>query len=169
MRSGSTASRWRAARRGRSPTRSTARGTCRGSSSSRSRFRTIIAATCTRTTWASWWSCREIGSRDSTCWWAAAWAAPTARRTPIRGSDRKSTRLNSSHSQNSYAVFCLKKKKNGLHHPPGEPDGLFEVFQLHRGSELRPHRVSHHRRRQPFAHHVAERECDHVLICLIPV
>src|SRR2546430_7569308 len=25
--------------------------------------------------------------------------------------DRESTRLNSSHSQNSYAVFCLKKKK----------------------------------------------------------
>src|SRR5688572_31079323 len=25
--------------------------------------------------------------------------------------DRKSTRLNSSHSQNSYAVFCLKKKR----------------------------------------------------------
>src|SRR5438270_6697651 len=29
-----------------------------------------------------------------------------------RGQDRKSTRLNSSHSQSSYAVFCLKKKKN---------------------------------------------------------
>src|SRR5688572_31743655 len=28
-----------------------------------------------------------------------------------QGSDRKSTRLNSSHSQISYAVFCLKKKK----------------------------------------------------------
>src|SRR2546430_11556407 len=28
------------------------------------------------------------------------------------GRDRKSTRLNSSHSQISYAVFCLKKKKN---------------------------------------------------------
>src|SRR2546430_1986116 len=28
--------------------------------------------------------------------------------------DRKSTRLNSSHSQNSYAVFCLKKKKHKL-------------------------------------------------------
>src|SRR2546421_2101600 len=28
-----------------------------------------------------------------------------------RGSDRKSTRLNSSHDQISYAVFCLKKKK----------------------------------------------------------
>src|SRR2546430_7787720 len=32
-----------------------------------------------------------------------------------RGGDRKSTRLNSSHSQISYAVFCLKKKKNKSH------------------------------------------------------
>src|SRR3989475_7111422 len=31
--------------------------------------------------------------------------------------DRKSTRLNSSHSQISYAVFCLKKKK-GFHNTP---------------------------------------------------
>src|SRR6476620_12006298 len=31
------------------------------------------------------------------------------RRTPT---DRKSTRLNSSHAHISYAVFCLKKKKN---------------------------------------------------------
>src|SRR2546427_4871135 len=30
------------------------------------------------------------------------------------GLDRKSTRLNSSHSQISYAVFCLKKKKLSL-------------------------------------------------------
>src|SRR2546427_5279292 len=30
---------------------------------------------------------------------------------PIAVRDRKSTRLNSSHSQISYAVFCLKKKK----------------------------------------------------------
>src|SRR5688572_32379035 len=29
----------------------------------------------------------------------------------LRARDRKSTRLNSSHSQISYAVFCLKKKK----------------------------------------------------------
>src|SRR2546430_11028249 len=29
----------------------------------------------------------------------------------VRPRDRKSTRLNSSHSQISYAVFCLKKKK----------------------------------------------------------
>src|SRR2546430_3355502 len=35
---------------------------------------------------------------------------------PFKGSvdlDRKSTRLNSSHSQISYAVFCLKKKTRG--------------------------------------------------------
>src|SRR2546427_4207229 len=30
---------------------------------------------------------------------------------PCDHADRKSTRLNSSHSQISYAVFCLKKKK----------------------------------------------------------
>src|SRR2546430_9679646 len=32
-----------------------------------------------------------------------------------RVQDRKSTRLNSSHSQISYAVFCLKKKKKNRH------------------------------------------------------
>src|SRR3712207_7861379 len=30
--------------------------------------------------------------------------------------DRKSTRLNSSHANISYAVFCLKKKKTYVHH-----------------------------------------------------
>src|SRR5688572_31943882 len=35
--------------------------------------------------------------------WAAFWL--------VWSLDRKSTRLNSSHSQISYAVFCLKKKK----------------------------------------------------------
>src|SRR2546427_7622407 len=34
----------------------------------------------------------------------------------VRG-DRKSTRLNSSHSQISYAVFCLKKKKKNVREP----------------------------------------------------
>src|SRR2546430_11955199 len=33
---------------------------------------------------------------------------------PAADRDRKSTRLNSSHSQISYAVFCLKKKKQEL-------------------------------------------------------
>src|SRR2546430_12085306 len=35
-------------------------------------------------------------------------AAPRVEQADV---DRKSTRLNSSHSQISYAVFCLKKKK----------------------------------------------------------
>src|SRR2546427_5091929 len=39
----------------------------------------------------------------------------TPRTCPASARDRKSTRLNSSHSQISYAVFCLKKKKNKKH------------------------------------------------------
>src|SRR2546430_11678534 len=35
----------------------------------------------------------------------------TIKRDGSQWEDRKSTRLNSSHSQISYAVFCLKKKK----------------------------------------------------------
>src|SRR5439155_24155585 len=41
----------------------------------------------------------------------AAARRPCAHRSG--GSDRKSTRLNSSHVAISYAVFCLKKKKHG--------------------------------------------------------
>src|SRR5688572_32575272 len=37
---------------------------------------------------------------------------PTRLADGLELEDRKSTRLNSSHSQISYAVFCLKKKKN---------------------------------------------------------
>src|SRR5438132_8997525 len=36
---------------------------------------------------------------------------PTIRDSRMVGTDRKSTRLNSSHTVISYAVFCLKKKK----------------------------------------------------------
>src|SRR2546430_11958049 len=35
----------------------------------------------------------------------------------LAAGDRKSTRLNSSHSQISYAVFCLKKKKTTPRYP----------------------------------------------------
>src|SRR3712207_9144170 len=38
-------------------------------------------------------------------------AVPAGRAAAL-GGDRKSTRLNSSHANISYAVFCLKKKKN---------------------------------------------------------
>src|SRR5256886_9349976 len=44
----------------------------------------------------------------TSCGRTTAGAAPSA---PVPGTDRKSTRLNSRHSQISYAVFCLKKKK----------------------------------------------------------
>src|SRR2546427_8326789 len=40
--------------------------------------------------------------------------AGNGRRSGRSDRDRKSTRLNSSHSQISYAVFCLKKKKEAL-------------------------------------------------------
>src|SRR3712207_8755415 len=50
----------------------------------------------------------QIGSvparKDRRQWWQQ------------RRRDRKSTRLNSSHANISYAVFCLKKKKNGKTH-----------------------------------------------------
>src|SRR3712207_6951011 len=39
---------------------------------------------------------------------------PGDRRPPALEGDRKSTRLNSSHANISYAVFCLKKKKQKL-------------------------------------------------------
>src|SRR5207248_10763135 len=45
-------------------------------------------------------------------------SSSTARaRSPSAASDRKSTRLNSSHRTISYAVFCLKKKnQHKIHH-----------------------------------------------------
>src|SRR2546427_6941621 len=51
---------------------------------------------------------------DAICWsqfaGVACWTCSHNSGKPT-GKDRKSTRLNSSHSQISYAVFCLKKKK----------------------------------------------------------
>src|SRR5699024_12654308 len=40
------------------------------------------------------------------------WPASAVDCLPIPNTDRKSTRLNSSHVSISYAVFCLKKKKD---------------------------------------------------------
>src|SRR2546430_6724576 len=50
--------------------------------------------------------------------------------TVTRRGDRKSTRLNSSHSQISYAVFCLKKKKD-RREPHEAPSSLVHVPSLH--------------------------------------
>src|SRR2546430_13557618 len=61
-----------------------------------------------------------VGSRAAPSWATAGGGKPgwmswhEERALAARGfeiGDRKSTRLNSSHSQISYAVFCLKKKK----------------------------------------------------------
>src|SRR5258707_9366626 len=40
---------------------------------------------------------------------------PLGRTSDLTRTDRKSTRLNSSHANISYAVFCLKKKKDKSH------------------------------------------------------
>src|SRR2546430_12610047 len=53
---------------------------------------------------------RAAGRRDHPA--GAGLHAGPARRVRRLPRDRKSTRLNSSHSQISYAVFCLKKKNN---------------------------------------------------------
>src|SRR5688572_12754459 len=64
--------------------------------------------------------------------------------------DRKSTRLNSSHSQTSYAVFCLKKKRERLVLQRVVPPLVRvrdEARRLHDGSEVGP--VLGLRRRDP--------------------
>src|SRR3712207_7692385 len=61
------------------------------------------------TLFRSWSSSRGPASRWSSC--ASGSPSPPRRRVPPRSTpDRKSTRLNSSHANISYAVFCLKKK-----------------------------------------------------------
>src|SRR5438270_10556110 len=66
----------------------------------------------------------------------------TARRGPLRR-DRKSTRLNSSHSQISYAVFCLKKKKN--------KEDILDLVRP-RTQQLRPHHDYHSEQNYSLLH-----------------
>src|SRR2546430_11175587 len=59
-------------------------------------------------------SIRDSSSADDGSWFSSPVCEPVAAdaagAAPDPNQDRKSTRLNSSHSQISYAVFCLKKK-----------------------------------------------------------
>src|SRR3712207_7646159 len=62
------------------------------------------------------------GSKDATSdpdvirEWFTRWPdSNLALRTGADSGDRKSTRLNSSHANISYAVFCLKKKTTTIH------------------------------------------------------
>src|SRR2546430_17520937 len=57
------------------------------------------------------WSRRPGGSGAGKVLPGCRHGVPDSPRAQEPGQDRKSTRLNSSHSQISYAVFCLKKKK----------------------------------------------------------
>src|SRR2546429_1142853 len=81
-------------------------------------------------------------------------------RMPTRR-DRKSTRLNSSHGYISYAVFCLKKKKNtqtdGAREHPSEPlrfalvqidaDWMHCAHWLHRRSDAYRCLAGYHQQR----------------------
>src|SRR3712207_8521092 len=51
--------------------------------------------------------------------------------TSVRPGDRKSTRLNSSHANISYAVFCLKKKKHRTYHLISHTPFLSYTIQDH--------------------------------------
>src|SRR3712207_7630141 len=76
------------------------------------------------------WSGRGASRRSGGC--RRTTGAPATTSSPRRGAsssaprsppgaatpDRKSTRLNSSHANISYAVFCLKKKKLTTYHVP---------------------------------------------------
>src|SRR3712207_8090936 len=57
---------------------------------------------------ASSWR-RPVGSRTTTM--RIGCSGNAAYQRAVSAKDRKSTRLNSSHANISYAVFCLKKKK----------------------------------------------------------
>src|SRR2546430_5476096 len=58
--------------------------------------------------------------------------------------DRKSTRLNSSHSQISYAVFCLKKKKKTKVNTSLYNANMLEIFLYH-SDAYQMHLAHHHR------------------------
>src|SRR2546430_13502672 len=63
---------------------------------------------------------QEVLSKSAPTRVRESWNRPARQQGSAQ--DRKSTRLNSSHSQISYAVFCLKKKKTNTpkqqHRPP---------------------------------------------------
>src|SRR2546430_7656522 len=56
--------------------------------------------------------------------------AEGAQEAAREATDRKSTRLNSSHSQISYAVFCLKKKTSTIPPPPHDDSPVHSQRKL---------------------------------------
>src|SRR2546430_10790107 len=72
---------------------------------------------------------RSAKTRFAPCAWSAA--ALNLQRKSF-ALDRKSTRLNSSHSQISYAVFCLKKKKKIITTDTSSPYYYYSTHVLNR-------------------------------------
>src|SRR5437879_9616418 len=84
-------------------------------------FRSALKDVDSETRQLAAWALGEIGNADAVDPLAAALKDRDAevRVAAARGStDRKSTRLNSSHRCISYAVFCLKKKTNTQKNTP---------------------------------------------------
>src|ERR1017187_10428216 len=79
-------------------------------------------------------------------------------------SDRKSTRLNSSHRCISYAVFCLKKKKNKLRTSIPPPTRYWPGLSARQHS-IRHHSVSKHR--LDSKHGVSKRRAELVFFFLM--
>src|SRR2546429_972285 len=73
-------------------------------------------------------------SRVTRCWSSAfrmrgvAELRPLTRQVLRVPQDRKSTRLNSSHGYISYAVFCLKKKKDISNVVTHSASGVVDIF-----------------------------------------
>src|SRR5438034_3673328 len=59
--------------------------------------------------------------------------------------DRKSTRLNSSHTVISYAVFCLKKKKNNKHNQRGGAHSVVTFMRINRPHDEHVDTAEHRR------------------------
>src|SRR2546430_12318985 len=72
---------------------------------------TTFIVVSSRAPWTSWSWASRAKSRSSPARAKASVGRPPSGSRARARRDRKSTRLNSSHSQISYAVFCLKKKK----------------------------------------------------------
>src|SRR2546421_4723044 len=73
--------------------------------------------------------------------------------TTLFRSDRKSTRLNSSHDQISYAVFCLKKKSTRLNSSHDQIS--YAVFCLKKKRIKHSRRIKFNREQESYHEHVA--------------
>src|SRR5216684_72883 len=84
--------------------------------------------------------------------------------SPSASIDRKSTRLNSSHGYISYAVFCLKKKKQNRPRQVGQRKGRGHPDALRRSE---PRQVNLNRQPQIFRRHLEQSFCSLLFFLMI--